>query len=208
MKNGEVSLHDRVLLADLPVVTAPIKDAFKPLQQPGHRLVVAAGGLYKEIRRKWLYAVHQVAPGKTPYGVLDVKVRMVMGSHKALLDEFVIGAKKAAPNEIAAWIVWNENTGATRLLWLDHETVSPGHVTVIRPQLADGEHLMVDVHSHHDMKPFFSAQDDQDDLFFGDVHIAAVVGHISTQPTWAFRLCLEGHVLSNFNNELTIGELP
>lgn len=201
-------MFDQILQADLPVVCFPLQDDFVALKEPGHRLIVARGGLYKEVRRQWLYAVTNIAPGETPYGCIEEKFIMTTGLSEALLNEFVSGARAAAPNETAAWIVWNETTRESRLVWLQQTSVSSVHVTVERPMLSGGDHLLADLHSHHDMKPFFSGQDDADDLRHGDVYIAGVVGHISTNPTWKFRLCLEGKVAREFQSKLTIGELP
>jgi PRTRC genetic system protein A len=65
------------------------------------------------------------------------------------------------------------------------------------PELSEGEHYVVDIHSHHEMPPSFSCIDDQDDS--GGVRICMVLGNyrfISEACThffqWKCRYTVEG----------------
>lgn len=209
MNAPNTSLIDRFLATDCPVITMPHElGAFEPLKTPGHRLIVAAGGLYKEIRRAWLHAIVQVASARTPFGALQPMLSMPFKVPEELLFAFLEQATLAAPNETAAWIVWNEHDNSLKLLPMEYDLVTPVHLSVRRPVLGPGEHLVVDLHSHHRMSAHFSKTDDIDDIASNEVKIAGVVGTIDQQPTWNFRLCLEGALMPDFLKHLRLKDLP
>ena len=202
------SLMDRYLATDCPVITMPHeRGAFEPLKTPGHRLIVAAGGLYKEIRRAWVHAIVLLASARTPFGALQQSLSMPFVVPEELLFTFLEQARAAAPNETAAWIVWHELGKTLRLVPMEYDRVSPVHLTVRRPVLAAGEHMVVDLHSHHHMPAVFSSTDNLDDIASNEVKMAGVVGTID-QPTWNFRMCLEGVLVPEFLRLLRMKELP
>ncbi len=208
MNVQNASMIDRFLATDCPVITMPHDSAaFEPLNTPGHRLIVAAGGLYKEIRRAWLHAIVHVAHAKTPFGVLQPMLSMPFSVPEQLLFAFLEQAKAASPYETAAWIVFNEETKTLRLLPMEYDLATPVHLSVRRPLLASGEHLVVDLHSHHNMTAYFSKTDDIDDINSNEVKIAGVVGTIDQGPTWNFRLCLEGVLMPEFLKLLRLRDL-
>lgn len=192
---------------ECPVVAMPHGAELPAMEQSGRRLIVGADGFYKEVRRPWLHAIVQIGQTKTPYGFVKPKVRIAQTLPRALLDEFLVYAKQAAPMEVAAWLIWNEQTNAMRLHRLNEISVSRVHVKFDRPQLAAHEHIFLDVHSHHTMSPEFSAIDDADDLANAGTYIAGVVGHIDKTPTWNFRLCLDGEPFQFLLSNLEIGAI-
>lgn len=190
------SLKDRLLQLDLPVVTMPhAKDSFEPLQQTGHRLILAGNGLFKEIRRPWLYARYQVADIDTPFGESNAVFEISAEVPRELLSRFLQQAQQHAPLETAAWIVWDERSKQVEYMELATPVATYSKLTIERPLLPAGKHLILDLHSHHGMAAEFSSTDDADDRSSGFVTVSGVVGTIHTKPTWSFRMCLEGHLI-------------
>jgi PRTRC genetic system protein A len=69
------------------------------------------------------------------------------------------------------------------------------HVKTILPILAEGEHMVLDIHSHGRFPAGFSPVDDKDDR--GENKVAFVVGNLDKETvTMDSRLCLEGLFLS------------
>lgn len=186
---------DIALQAVTPTVMVPKFEPFTPLESVGHRYLAAADGLWLEIRRKWLYVRLPVAKQTTvpmPYGTVTEKVEIAFGKMPyKLLNDFVELAKAGLPNEVAAAIIWNEETKELHLQPLEAESASPGHITYRNPILGEGEHLVVDLHSHGTAGAFFSRTDNKDDR--GSIKVAGVVGNIDKpEQSYAFRLCALG----------------
>jgi len=188
--------RDVVLQTLTPTVMVPKFGAFKALETPGHRFLVAADGLWLEIRRAWLYARMPITTKRgsvpIPCGELTPCLELKFGKvPRALLSKFVEQAKADLPNESAAAIIWNERTEEMRLQPLEAVRAGPGHITFNQPSLEDGEHLVVDLHSHATTPAFFSGTDNRDDRTA--IKVAGVVGDLDKQdPTYAFRLCALG----------------
>jgi PRTRC genetic system protein A len=201
-------MMDRFLATDCPVITMPHeRGAFTPLAVPGHRLIVAADGMYKEIRRTWLHAIVRLADVSMPFGEIQESFTMPFRLKESLFLQFLEQAKQAAPMETAAWIVWNETSNDLRLVQMEYSYVSSVLLKINRPVLEVGEHLIVDLHSHHVMSAGFSRTDDEDDIASNEVKLAGVVGTIDQTPTWNFRLCLEGVLMPGGTSLLKIKEL-
>jgi PRTRC genetic system protein A len=63
----------------------------------------------------------------------------------------------------------------------------------------DGEHIVVDVHSHGLHTAFFSAEDDADDA--GAMKVSLVLGNLDQErPTSKMRLCMAGLVRPAYLN--------
>ncbi|WGY72776.1 PRTRC system protein A [Burkholderia cepacia] len=194
---------DNALFDSAPVATVPRHAEFAPLLDVGHRFLLAAEGLFVEIRRPWLHLIQQVVPiegarPRPPYGSIDAKIEFAFGRISAAephLRRFATDAAGAAPNEHAAWIVWNETS--KELVYREVEVTSstPTAITINRPALADDESLAFDLHSHGTGPAGFSATDDADDA--GEVKIAGVIGGVGTaNPSVAFRLCALGKMIT------------
>ena len=80
------------------------------------------------------------------------------------------------PNECTAALIWNETSGQWRLCERHAIHATPERVDYEEAELAEGEHLVVDIHSHGAHPPEFSARDDLDDM--GGIKIAAVLGNL------------------------------
>ncbi|AWV04038.1 PRTRC system protein A [Burkholderia sp. JP2-270] len=194
---------DNALFDSAPVAAVPRHAEFAPLLDVGHRFLLTAEGLFVEIRRPWLHLIQQVAPiegacPRPPYGSIDAKIEFAFGRISAAephLRRFATDAAGAAPNEHAAWIVWNETS--KELVYREVEVTSstPTAITINRPPLADDESLAFDLHSHGTGPAGFSATDDADDA--GEVKIAGVIGGVGTaNPSVAFRLCALGKMIT------------
>jgi PRTRC genetic system protein A len=81
-----------------------------------------------------------------------------------------------------------------------HLVIQEGQVRVLRPpqqanaaHLAytggDGVNVICDLHSHHEMRPFFSGKDDRDEQGF---RFYAVIGRIFTRPEITLRIGVYG----------------
>lgn len=189
---------DTALLRAVPTVVAPANCEFHPLQDNGHRIVLAADGVYLEARRSWLHILHRLAPitgVHLPYGQVQPKVELAfgpLGGAMAQLQEFAEHARAAAPIEAAASIIWNSSTRLWRIAY--PETIgeaSAARIEYRHVDLADDEHLVIDLHSHGHGAAFFSSTDDADDA--GSIKIAGVYGNLDQGvPTVSFRLCVLG----------------
>ena len=188
--------RDNALQSMTPTVMVPKFGTLEPVAHPGHRFLVSSNGLWLEIKRAWLYARISIDTLKGaipfPYGDVEPVVELTFGKMpRDLLDRFVEQAKAALPNETAAAIIWDERLETMHLQPLEVVRAGPGHITFIQPVLRDGEHLVVDLHSHGSMSAFFSRTDNKDDRTA--VKVAGVVGDLDKQEqTFAFRLCALG----------------
>ncbi|HZF19465.1 MAG TPA: PRTRC system protein A [Burkholderiales bacterium] len=191
--------RDRALQAHTPAIIVPRFSELAPLEHNGHRYLIAEDGVYLELRRPWMRIVWPVAPAEAPlpFGQapeIGARLDFDWKQLTALLDPFERDAHLAMPNEFAAWITWKPNGSGGHTL--DYRPLlaseaTPGGLDLIRPALAEGEHLVADLHSHGAMEAFFSAIDDEDDA--GEVKYAAVLGGLGTDaPRWKMRLCLPG----------------
>jgi len=186
-------------LAIAAVASVSIVPAFSPLEelsQPGERYLAAADGLWLELRRAWLYARLPIAPSlyPLPYGTTSRRVTLVAPIPMSLIEQFIRQAAACSPKETAGSILFTESTGTYRYRPADIQHASAGAVKYLLPVLDEGDHLVVDLHSHGQFGAFFSSTDDVDDA--GSVKIALVVGNCdSGSPSLAVRLCIKGMFL-------------
>ncbi len=170
-----------------------------PEATAGLTWIWAANGLFKRGVGADLDALIQVAnyvPRLVPPGLAPILThvqwptwpgRRIGGT---LLAPLLASARHAVVNgtpiEKQFFIVAGA-PGALRLIAPGGQRGTPGNVTYAMPA---GERILVDIHSHHQMPPFFSATDDADDL---GLSVSVVIGTIFTQPTIRCRLNVYGH---------------
>ena len=188
--------RDVALQSVMPSVMVPRYSELDELDTPGNRILMASNGIWLEVCRAWLYARVPIAASlsiPTPYGAVSEALRFGFGKlPKAMVAQFIEQARVRSPNECAAWVVWNQQTGEWKLLMLEERSVSPGHVSVNLPTLGEDEHMVMDLHSHGLLDAFFSSTDDHDDGR-GDVKISGVIGNLDKpEVTGLFRLCANG----------------
>lgn len=195
--------RDAILQAHTPVVTVPRFGELAPLGKSGHRYLVDAQGLWIEVRRPWLHVraplASQLFSGDhegehaLPFGKLERLMQYGFSGEdlQRVQTLFLYDARKAMPDEYAAWAVYDERTQRLNYVPLIAETSSPDALEGIqRPRLEPHEHLAIDLHSHGALSAFFSSTDDADDR--GEVKVAVVVGGLDEEPQWETRLCLLG----------------
>ncbi|WP_186058896.1 PRTRC system protein A [Burkholderia gladioli] len=194
---------DNALFDSAPVAAVPHHAEFEPLLDVGHRFLLAANGLFVEIRRPWVHIIQPIAQlaeagPRVPYGSMEPKLEFAFGRLSAAaphFKRFADAAAEALPNEHAAWLVWNDTTKELEYRAVNVTSATPNSIAIDRPALADHESLAIDLHSHGADKAYFSLDDDADDA--GEVKIAGVIGGIGTDtPSVAFRLCALGKVLT------------
>lgn len=186
---------DEVLQKATPTLVVPKFGTLEAMGTAGHRFLVASNGLWLQVKRAWLDLLAPLAvQGKVamPYGNLSPYIKFSFGGLPLnLLDDFIQEAKEQLPNECGAWMVWNESTNRFDLRMLEATAAGVGHLTYNCPVLGDGEHLVVDIHSHGNIDAFFSSTDNADDA--GEVKVALVVGNLDQDvPTLAARVCANG----------------
>ena len=190
--------RDQILQSVTPTVMVPRFGDFELLNHAGHRFLAAANGLWLEVWRPWLHVITPLAINNKvamPYGQLSATTTMLCGELPLnLMQEFSRMAKARCPQETAAWMVWNENSGQFRLVGMLNEQASEAAIRFNRPRLNDNEHLVVDLHSHGCLPAFFSRDDNKDDQ--GEIKVSLVLGncHKETVST-AIRLCLLGKTI-------------
>lgn len=187
--------RDSVLQQSCPMVGMPIFSSLAPLGQNGERLIMGRNGTFLEVRRAWARIVTQVGPAlatTVPFGTVEEKVEYTAPKlPRWLLGKFVEWAQEQSSVEIGAVITWNEHTGEYLLRRSKSNHATAASLDYELPELAEGEHVVVDCHSHSHHGAFFSPTDDADDAHA--VRFAFVVGHCDTsQPSTASRLCVRG----------------
>lgn len=189
---------DLALLSAAPVAAVPRHTPFHPLQDIGHRFLLAADGLYLELRRPWLHYIHQLAKHTAvaiPYGEMTKKCELdftSIGSALQQMKEFAAKAKADAPIEAAASLLWDHRKKTWRIEYPDViGEATAGSIQYREVVPGEDESLAIDLHSHGHLGAFFSATDNEDDR--GSVKIAGVFGDLDKdQPTVAFRMCVLG----------------
>lgn len=188
---------DQAILTSFPLLPVPTSSTLSAATSHGMRYLVGRLGVLREINLPWIRVIHSVANSilPLPYGMVDETVEFKCGRMPSdLIKSFVQDARAAFPNEAAAAFVWNENTGQWRYARREGVRVSSAHISYIEVRLAEGEHLVVDVHSHGGHPAFFSEEDDRDDA--GAMKVSLVLGNLDQErPTSKMRLCMAGHVI-------------
>lgn len=185
---------DQAILETFPLAAVGPRGGVEDAPGSGIRYLAASDGLWREVALPWIRVRHMVAPTllPLPYGSMQADVELRCGPlDLGLVRDFNRMARAAAPAEVAAAIVWNEHSGAWRLEPRKARSSSASHVDYDEVALDDGDHMVVDLHSHGHYPAFFSGQDDKDD--HGSMKFSLVVGDFNKdQPSSAMRLCMAG----------------
>ena len=184
---------DGATLAAFPLAVASKKEGISKFQATnGTRFVATAGGVMREIVLPWVAVRHFAAFAviDLPYGQLPTEVVFKCSPVPRLLwKQFRNDAVANLPNEMAAAMVWNEETESWRYALRESKSASPTHVRYDGEGLVlqDGEHIVVDLHSHGALPAFFSQEDNADDKY--TMRLSGVLGHVETnQPSFVLRL--------------------
>lgn len=193
---------DEALLTAFPLLAASTSGEQQPAAACGTRYLVGRHGVSREITLPWIRVRHLIAPSALPlpYGVVDNAVEFRCGRLPgAVLRQFVEDAKQAQPLEGAGVFLWNELDDTWRYARRDATSASGDHINYNEVRPREGEHLVVDVHSHGLHPAFFSAEDNADDA--GAMKVSLVLGNLDQErPTSKMRLCMAGIVQPAYLN--------
>lgn len=194
---------DALLQKQVPTVMVPRFEFFTPLAHDGHRFLAASDGLWIEVRRPWLHLIWPLAQQTQvamPYGALQPVVEHKIKLPRHLFLRFAEEARVHLPNEHAAWVTCLED-GTVAYRDVGVNTATPSRHVYKMPELGEGEHPFIDLHSHGVEKAFFSPKDNESDL--GEYKIAAVLGHCDQMtPQLKLRLCVGGIFIPLFSGLL------
>lgn len=168
-----------------PTVMVPRFEPLAAIRPDSHRYLAAENGFYLEVARPWLHGVFQISesPLRLPYGKVEPRFDLSIGSKllKSGLSAFILAARRAAPDEYAAWLLFSP---ATRDIcsYYEPDVISKGraHIDYERPVATPTSLPVIDCHSHGHFESGFSPTDDEDDLI-DDVKIAFVVGSLNCE---------------------------
>lgn len=181
---AELSPLDAAIQSSCPTALAPHHGELSPLLA-GKRLILAADGLYLEVRSTALHALQRIAVLQTPYGTVEPFLRLASGPIPRGLLRRATEAAAATRDEVAFAIV-ADGQGGYALVQPEVHSASASHITYA-DALPD-DLLVLDIHSHGEGRAFFSSTDNASDLARPGPYIALVIGRCSTTPEIASRL--------------------
>lgn len=171
---------DEALQAHTQAVMVPVFGDFEAMERPGHRFLLARDGLWLEARRRWINLLWPIAQSRKvpiPAGELQAGVKTVLDSRLWEFIETFKGMGRAThPVETGAVVIWNETTGNMSLVPTETVRASVGGLTEKWPSLRQGEHVVMDLHSHGPFDASFSETDRKDTG--AEVVFACVVGKL------------------------------
>jgi PRTRC genetic system protein A len=187
---------DKTIQIHCPTVMVPRYGELEPMATAGHRFLASCDGLWLEVCRPWLRLCWPVALQEhvsMPYGKLEPAIQFAFDSlPRELFGQFREDARRALPNEFAAWITWDSGTQKFAYHPLAATDAGPAHLSLERPVLGETEHLVVDIHSHGHLPAGFSSEDNRDDA--GEVKFSVVMGRLGADQVAStrMRLCANG----------------
>lgn len=194
--------EDEAILSAFPLLAAPTSGEQQPATNFGKRYLVGCHGVSVEITLPWIRVCQLIAPSALPlpYGVVENTVEFRCGPlPRAVLGEFVQDAKQANPLESAGVFLWNESDDTWRYVPREETSVSRDSIAFPEVRPREGEHLVIDVHSHGCHSACFSAEDNADDA--GAMKVSLVLGNLDQErPTSKMRLCMAGIVQPAYLN--------
>jgi PRTRC genetic system protein A len=191
---------DEALLKAFPLIAVPASGREPPAGDYGTRYLVGRHGLSREITLPWVRVCRLIAASALPlpYGVVADAVEFRCGPIPLdVIQQFVAHARQEQPLEVAGVFLWNAARDSWRYACRTLISVSGAHLQYQEVRCGEGEHLVVDAHSHGRHAAFFSAQDSADDA--GAMKIGLVLGNLDqARPTSKMRLCMAGLVQPAF----------
>lgn len=193
--NATTDLRDLALQNACPTIAAP-RFGKLPDMANGQRVIVAANGLFMQVKLDWLDCMLRLGDVPTapplPYGVIKEATQFAFGMIPVrLLQQFIERGRAGLPNEVAGGLIYSRTTGELRLEVFDAVRSSPGSIEYRMPPLEDDESIAVDLHTHGYDRAFWSSIDNRDDR---GIKVAGVFGNLERdQPSAAFRLAINGY---------------
>lgn len=186
--------RDIALQSACPVVIAPRFGAL-PDMNLGQRLVVAANGVFLQVKLDWLDCIQCLTPQgigvPLPYGLMQEQLRFAFGVLPIrLIEQFVEAGRRALPNEAAGVLIYSRTSGRLHLALCEQMQSSPTRITYRLPAMGADETVAVDLHTHGRLPAFWSSEDDRDDQ---GIKVAGVFGRLhESEPDACFRLAING----------------
>jgi len=175
---------DQAIIRHLPTVIMPTQEPLEELDCGKVRLIMAQDGVYIEHKTPWGHFRIQAmkSPRKLPYGKVTEKINITvppMSLHMRL--KMADHAVQALPKEWAGHVVLKDH----ELHYIKAEGESGiGVFSNLKHPDVHPNHIILDVHSHGQIKPYFSETDMQD--MKGGTFIALVLGHCDRELDMSF----------------------
>lgn len=186
--------RDLALQRSCPLIPVPRFTEFEQSETVGSRVLVGSNGVFIEIKRRWGHFIRQVGNINVtvPYGEIKEVTKMCLPQlPRQLLHDFNQMARESSNVEIGASIIWNELTDSYRLTPSTSIYASGSLLKYQLAELNEGDHLIIDCHSHSHHPAYFSKVDNKDDQHA--VKFSYVVGHCHKEElSIAMRLCING----------------
>jgi PRTRC genetic system protein A len=190
---------DMAIAASFPLIAATHDQPVAPAAGNGMRYIAGQTGLWREVKLPWVLLRHKIAESQfpLPYASVHSVVEFTCGPLPAhLVREFVAEAREASPQEMAGVFLWHEGTDSWRYERREGKRVQTDYISYTEVRAREGEHIVVDVHSHGRHPAFFSEQDNEDDR--GSMKVSLVLGNLDCPtPSSQMRLCIAGHIINN-----------
>lgn len=187
--------RDAALQKACPTLAAP-RFGTLPEMENGQRVVVAANGVFVQVKLDWLDCTLRIAEVASvpplPYGTMHERIGFAFGVIPVrLLEAFAEAGRAGLPNEVAGGLIYSRRTGGLRLQVYDVLQASPGSIDYRMPSLEADESVAIDLHTHGRSPAFWSPTDNRDDR---GIKVAGVFGHLHrARPSAAFRLTVNGY---------------
>ncbi len=170
---------DQIIQKHMPVVIVPTYGELDALETGKTRFLMGKDGLYLETKQPWGSLIKKLwhSPRYLPYGWVlekDEFAEVLTEAKEIIMDKIVPLAAKYAREgkEYAGFIAWHPS--GYEYVPVEF-TSTAASVKYKAPTAASGAHIAIDVHSHGQIRPFFSQPDDADDV--GGVKICVVLGN-------------------------------
>lgn len=198
-----------------PTIMVPQRSELPACAVGQSRLLMAGDGLYLETKREWGGLVRKLWNclrwHALPYGAVEERDEFVFVLHEKVMPIvsglMVPEAARYAQQgkEWAGFVVWDGSDFAPWMEDFDATRLSVDFLTHGAANLPEGMSLVADIHSHGQLPPRFSRDDNASDK--GRVKISIVLGNHRTedgQPffDWTARYCVEGFFFERATEEV------
>jgi len=201
--SAAVDQRDAILQAAFPTVPVPRFGALPELEVGRKRLLMAADGVYLEVRSTALHARLRLAAVETPHGTCTECITPTGGR----LDQTWIGklaalALDGGASEVAGGIV----LGSEGWCIQHPQTLSSSGDHVSYRDEFEDDRLLVDMHSHGAHDAFFSSTDDAGDLSRPGPYLAVVLGRCESRATlsWVVRFVCAPYLIPLDTEQLVL----
>lgn len=189
---------DESLQKEFPTLMVPENEPLPECRMGRTRLLMAKDGLYIDTRQPWGSLTIRLwkSPRELPYGRAeekdDFEERLREGIkiiENQIIREIEEHAEKGL--EWAGIIIWSKDKGMQ--YYPLSFIATPSDVHYIKPNLPENNYIVIDIHSHHEMNPFFSITDNIDEC--GRVRISICLGNYNKEKKQfekAMRYAVEG----------------